>query len=88
MPRSAKQAALATMWTAVLFSSSVLASVHWGLAVGTIAMGATGTVAILFGVRTVPERASAVRRHVKSTYLIHPSRVVRVIRGTIPRVAP
>ena len=62
MPRSAKRAALAVMWTAVLFSSSVLTRVHWGLAVGTIVLGATGTLAILFGVRTAPEQASAVRR--------------------------
>jgi uncharacterized protein len=61
MPRSAKRGALAVMWTAVLFSSSVLAGVHWGLAVGTIAMAAIGTLAILFGVRTAPEHPSAVR---------------------------
>ena len=52
------------MWTAVLFSSGVLARVHWGLAVGTIAMGAIGTLAILFGVRTVSDRGTAVGRHV------------------------
>ena len=55
MPHSVKRTAVAVMWTAVLFSSGVLARVHWGLAVGTIGMGAIGTVAILFGVRTVPE---------------------------------
>ena len=63
MPRAAKQAALAAMWTAVLLSSGVLAGVHWGLAVGTIAMGVIGTLALAFGVRTVPEQASAVGRH-------------------------
>jgi uncharacterized protein len=64
MPRSAKQMAIAVIWTAVLFSSGVLARVHWGLAAGTIAMGAIGTLAILFGVRTAAEQASATRQHV------------------------
>jgi hypothetical protein len=46
-----------------LLSSGVLARAHWGLAVGPIAMGVTGTLAILFGVRTAPEQAGAGRRH-------------------------
>ena len=75
-------AALAAMWTAILFSSGVLARVHWGLAVGTIAMGAIGTLAILFGVRTAPEEARAVRRHVAIPHVARrqdpsPSRAVR-----------
>ena len=55
LPRSAKRAALAAMWTSVLLSSSVLAGMHWALALGTIGLGGVGTVSILFGVRTVPE---------------------------------
>jgi uncharacterized membrane protein YbaN (DUF454 family) len=55
MPRSVKRAALIAMWTAVLLSSGVLAAVHWGLALATIALGVVGTLTILFGVRTAPE---------------------------------
>jgi uncharacterized membrane protein YbaN (DUF454 family) len=54
MPRKAKRAALTAMWTAVLLSSAVLMRVHWAAAVATIALGVAGTLAILFGVRTVP----------------------------------
>jgi uncharacterized membrane protein YbaN (DUF454 family) len=55
MPPSAKRAALVAMWTAVLLSSVVLAGMHWAAAVGTLGLGAVGTLAILFGVRTAPE---------------------------------
>jgi uncharacterized protein len=57
MPPSAKRAALTAMWIAVLLSSALLIRVHWGAAVGTLGLGAVGTLAILFGVRTVPEDA-------------------------------
>jgi uncharacterized membrane protein YbaN (DUF454 family) len=59
MPPSAKRAALAAMWTAVLVSSALLAAAHWAAAVTTIALGLVGTLAIVFGVRTVPEHLNA-----------------------------
>jgi hypothetical protein len=55
MPPSAKRAALTAMWIAVLLSSTVLFQVHWAAAVVTLGLGAVGTLAILFGVRTVPD---------------------------------
>lgn len=55
MPPSAKRAALTVMWIAVFLSSAVLVGMHWAAAIGTIALGAIGTVWILFGVRTVPD---------------------------------
>jgi uncharacterized membrane protein YbaN (DUF454 family) len=58
---SAKRAALTAMWTAVLLSSVLLASMHWALALGTIGLGGVGTLSILFRVRTVPEHASTTR---------------------------
>lgn len=60
MPPSAKRAALTAMWIAVLLSSALLFRVHWGAAVGTLGLGAVGTLAILFGVRTVPEERPGV----------------------------
>jgi uncharacterized protein len=54
MPLSAKRAALTAMWIAVLLSSAALFQVHWAAAALTLGLGAIGTVAILFGVRTVP----------------------------------
>jgi uncharacterized membrane protein YbaN (DUF454 family) len=59
MPRSAKRAALVAMWTAVLISSALLVSMHRLAAVVTIGLGMVGTVAILFGARTVPDEANA-----------------------------
>ena len=59
MPRSAKRAALAAMWTAVLLSAAVLAPAHWGVSLLIVGMGAVGTLTILYGVRTVPEQAGA-----------------------------
>ena len=55
MPSSAKRAALAAMWTAVLLSSAILSSVHWAAAAGTIALGAIGTLSVLYAVRTAPD---------------------------------
>jgi hypothetical protein len=43
------------MWTAIVLSSSVLAAVHWAVALGTIGLGGIGTLSILFGLRTLPE---------------------------------
>jgi uncharacterized membrane protein YbaN (DUF454 family) len=55
MSRSAKRTALIAMWAAVLPSSGVLAGIHWGAALTTIGLGVVGTLAILYGVRTVPD---------------------------------
>lgn len=55
MPRSAKKAALLSMWTAVTISSMLLSRVKPVAAAVTIALGLVGTLAILFGVRTTPE---------------------------------
>ena len=59
LPRSAKRAALAAMWTAVLLSAGALVGLNWAVALGIIALGIVGTLSILFGVRTVPEHSSA-----------------------------
>ena len=59
MPPSAKRAALAAMWIAVLLSSSVLMGMHRTAALVTLGLGALGTLSILYGVRTVPEHATA-----------------------------
>ena len=59
MPPSAKRAALTAMWIAVLASSSLLAVSHAAIAAATLASGVVGTLSILYGVRTVPEHASA-----------------------------
>jgi uncharacterized protein len=53
MPASAKRAALMAMWTAVLVSSAVLASIHWAAAIATLGLGIIGTLSILFVVRTI-----------------------------------
>jgi uncharacterized protein len=53
MPASAKRAALSAMWTAIVLSSVVLAGIHWAAALGTVGLGAAGTLSILRGVRTV-----------------------------------
>jgi hypothetical protein len=42
-------------------SSAALVGIHWAAALGTIGLGALGTLSILFGVRTVPEHAGARR---------------------------
>jgi hypothetical protein len=54
MSPSTKRSALTAMWVAVLLSSAVLLEMHWAAAAGTLALGAVGTVSILFGVRTAP----------------------------------
>jgi uncharacterized membrane protein YbaN (DUF454 family) len=59
MPPSAKRHALCAMWTGVLVSSIVLSSAHPMGALATLGLGTLGTLSILFGVRTVPERARA-----------------------------
>jgi uncharacterized membrane protein YbaN (DUF454 family) len=58
MPPSAKRAALTAMWIGVLLSLGVLVVKHWAVALGTIVLGAVGTLSILFGVRTVPEHGT------------------------------
>jgi hypothetical protein len=55
MPSSAKRAAIAAIWTAVLLSSALLVGVHWAAAAGTIALGVVGTLSVLYAVRTAPE---------------------------------
>jgi uncharacterized membrane protein YbaN (DUF454 family) len=60
LSRQAKRGALTAMWTAVLLSSAALAVMNWAIALGTIGLGGLGTLAILFGVRTVPERMGTV----------------------------
>jgi uncharacterized membrane protein YbaN (DUF454 family) len=52
MPLSAKRAALIAMWTAIVVSSAVLASVHWAAVAVTIGLGVVGTLSILFAVPT------------------------------------
>jgi uncharacterized membrane protein YbaN (DUF454 family) len=54
LSRPAKRAALAAMWTSILVSSAVLLHVHVFAALGTIALGTVGTVAIHFGVGPFP----------------------------------
>jgi hypothetical protein len=44
---SAKRAALAAMWTAILLSSIALAGIHRVLAAGTIGLGVVGSLSIL-----------------------------------------
>ncbi|MBY0505930.1 MAG: YbaN family protein [Bryobacteraceae bacterium] len=55
MPRSAKVAALTTMWIAVLLSAMMLSRVRLWAAIATLSLGVIGTLTILFGVRTVAE---------------------------------
>jgi len=55
MPRSAKRAALTSMWIAVSVSSLLLTRVHIAAVLGTLGLGLLGTLAILYGVKTVPE---------------------------------
>ena len=58
MPPAAKRAALTAMWLAILLSASALVlSTHTRAALLTIALGAVGSIAIVFGVRTVREPA-------------------------------
>src|SRR5215470_7418804 len=55
MPRSAKFAALGSMWTAITISSVMLASVSIAGSLITILLGGVGTLTIVFGVCTVAE---------------------------------
>jgi uncharacterized protein len=55
MTRQAKLSALASMWIAVSLSALALSQVRRAAAVGTVALGVLGTLAILLFVRTVPE---------------------------------
>jgi uncharacterized membrane protein YbaN (DUF454 family) len=62
MPPSAKRAALAAMWIAVLLSSLLLyVSSHTPMAVLTVALGMAGSIAIVFGVRTLRDPGQARR---------------------------
>jgi uncharacterized membrane protein YbaN (DUF454 family) len=54
LPITAKRAALVAMWTSVLVSSAVLHHAHTRAGLGALALGVVGTLAIQFGVRTVP----------------------------------
>jgi uncharacterized membrane protein YbaN (DUF454 family) len=55
MSVSAKRAALAAMWIAVLISSALLLTASRLAAIATVTAGVVGTLAILFAVRTVSE---------------------------------
>lgn len=55
MPKSAKVAALTSMWIAIAISSLALATISILASLFTIALGGIGTLAIIYGVRTVPE---------------------------------
>jgi uncharacterized protein len=56
MPKSAKRAALLSMWTAIAISSLMLARISTVAMIATIALGGAGTLAILYAVRTTPEQ--------------------------------
>src|SRR5262245_36768272 len=56
MPRSAKLAAIASMWAAITISSVVMASVNIVFSIVTILLGGIGTLTIVFAVRTVAEQ--------------------------------
>jgi len=55
MTRSAKAAALGSMWSAISISSVVLAAANRNAALAAILLAGLGTLTILFAVRTVPE---------------------------------
>jgi uncharacterized membrane protein YbaN (DUF454 family) len=55
MTRSAKVAAIASMWTAIAISSVLLASVSIAASLITIALGIIGTLTIMLKVRTVSD---------------------------------
>jgi hypothetical protein len=62
MPPSAKRRALLALWAGVLVSSLVLSRAHPMMALVTVALGAVGSLSILFAVRTVEELADAPAR--------------------------
>jgi uncharacterized membrane protein YbaN (DUF454 family) len=55
MPRSAKIAAVASMWIAISVSCIALVRIHIAGPVVVVAMGVAGTATILYGIRTMPE---------------------------------
>lgn len=55
MPRSAKRAALISMWTAIGISSLLLARMGMKGPLITMAAGVLGTLTIVYAVRTTPE---------------------------------
>ena len=55
VPASAKRAALAAMWIAVLVSAALLGAMHWAAAAATVGLGAIGTLSIVYGIRTTSE---------------------------------
>lgn len=56
MTKSAKLAALGSMWTATLVSAALLSTKNGKAAAAVILAAGIGTVAILAGVRTVPAK--------------------------------
>ena len=60
MPRAAKAAALASMWTAIAVSVLALAPLGAGVQLAVVLMGVAGTVTILFVVRTTVARQSLI----------------------------
>ena len=57
LSRSAKRAAITAMWTSIAISSALLLQLHPAIALATIGLGVLGTIAILFGVRTIQRDA-------------------------------
>lgn len=62
MPKSAKRAALASMWTAIAVSSLLLVQVSRRATFVVIALGGIGTLAILYAVRTTPPQPIVTQR--------------------------
>jgi len=58
MPRTAKIAALTSMWTSIAVSSAVLSRISNVAVAVTLVLGGIGTAMILFRVRTVPPAAA------------------------------
>lgn len=59
LSRTSKGAALTAMWTSILVSAAVVLRLHVAVACSLVVLGIAGTFAILVGVRTIPDRASA-----------------------------
>ncbi len=55
MSRTAKSAALGSMWTATLISAALLAAANRTAALAALLLACAGTLAIVFAVRTVAE---------------------------------
>jgi uncharacterized membrane protein YbaN (DUF454 family) len=55
MPRPSKFAALASMWTAIVISAAMLASISLVGSLVTVALGVIGTLTIVFAVPTVTD---------------------------------